>query len=185
MLKRWADTARALERVIALSTDKGEQYSAHLALGRVLDEHADDPGGARRHYETALMVDPDQAWPYLAIAEMDLRGRRWSRAIAHVDHGLELCAPDAEERPWLLAIKGASMQQVSVSMGPVSTFFRGLRVPVVEVDPAEQALALASERLPELRARSPREWLDEPRELGRLIRDRMPRPSMPSWWFQG
>lgn len=171
--------------MIALSADRTDLFSAQVTRGWVLDEHLGEVDRAREHFQTALAVQPDQPWPYLALAELDLRGRRWSRAIAHVDHGLELCGPDAPERPWLLAIKGACARQVSLSTGPVSTFFRGLQVPVVEADPAESALRAAAERAPALAERDPEQWLLAPAELARAIREGLPRPAMPAWWFQG
>ncbi len=178
-LRIWREVAACLERLQGLTTER-KDLSPLLALrGQVLDQHLGDLSNARPLYEKALMYQPDRVWLYLALAEADLRLRRWSRAAAHADHGLELCGPDTAERPWLLLAKAVASQRISVSMGPQSTFFRELRGPTPQhEDPGEKAWRLASARLPELVGVSYRAWLQDEASAVAFIRDRMPRPPL-------
>jgi tetratricopeptide (TPR) repeat protein len=175
-LRIWSEAAASLERVLALSTERADQVAAHLARGSILDRSLGDAEGARKHYEKALLVHPDQPWPYLGLAELDLRVRRWSRAIAHVDHGLELCKADTAERPWLLLVKAIARQRVSVSLGPQSTFFRGLQGG--QADDGERIFRLAQERIPALAGLSYREWLADTDAASRFVREGMPTPPL-------
>jgi tetratricopeptide (TPR) repeat protein len=183
VLRIWAEVVSALEKVTTLSTDRRDLVDGHLALARVHDDETGNTDATRRHLEAALMVDPDQWWPYLALAELDLRVRNWARAIAHADHGLEFCPHDATERPYLLVLKALAMQKVSVSVGPMSTFFRGLRNEPAEIDPSEQAMRQAGELLPVIAERPARDWLSKPDETAAWVRAKMPKAPLPTWWF--
>lgn len=178
-LRIWREVATCLERLQALTSDRKELAPILALRAQVLDLHLSDTANARPLYEKALMYQPDRVWLYLALGETDLRQRRWSRAAAHADHGLELCGPDTVERPWLLLVKAVASQRISVSMGPQSTFFRGLRGPSTQAeDPGEKAWRLAAARLPELVGVSYRAWLEDEAAAVRFIHDRMPRPPL-------
>jgi tetratricopeptide (TPR) repeat protein len=183
VLHLWDELVEALERLLAVALTRADIVDAHLASARVLDEHLGDPRRARAHFERVMLVDPSQIYPYLALAELDLREGTWSRAIAHADHGLELCPTEREERPWFWACKGLALHRVSRSMGPVSTFFRGLRGEPGDHDPAEQALAKAAVRLEVLRQRTPAQWLADIDGAVGVVHRHIPRPPLPTWWF--
>jgi tetratricopeptide (TPR) repeat protein len=185
VLHLWRELVEALERLLAVALTRSDIVEAHLASARVLDEHLGDAKGARGHFERVLLVDPSLIYPYLALAELDLREGTWSRAIAHADHGLEFCPGSRPERPWFWACKGIALHRVSRSMGPVSTFFRGLRGEPGDEDPAEQALAKATTRLPVLEQRTPAEWLADVDAAVAVVGAHIPRPELPTWWFPG
>lgn len=177
-LRLWAEVVRALDRVLSLASDKAELAAAHVLRGQVLDREQGDPAGAGAHYERSLVVLPDQVWPYLALAELDLRGRRWSRAIAHADHGLEFAPPDAAERPWLLLVKAIASERVSTSLGPQSVFFQRLRGGSGPDAPGEAAYLQARARVPALAGLSYRAWLEDAPSAVRFVGEHMPRPAL-------
>lgn len=179
-LRIWREAATCLAQVEALTSDRAELAILMTLRGQILDLHLTETAPARDLFEKALMYQPDRIWLYLALAEIDLRQRRWSRGIAHTDHGLELCSPDAAERPWLLLVKAVASQRISVSMGPQSTFFRELRGSTSGElpDPGERAFRQAARHLPELAGLGYRTWLEDEASAMRFIRERMPRPPL-------
>ncbi|MCA9491870.1 MAG: tetratricopeptide repeat protein [Myxococcales bacterium] len=180
-LRIWREAATCLAQLESLTSDRADLAVLMTLRGQILDLHLAETPQARDLYEKALMYQPDRLWLYLALAEIDLRQRRWSRGIAHTDHGLELCSPSAAERPWLLLVKAVASQRISVSMGPQSTFFRGLRGSTtgeVPDDPGERAYRQAARHLPELAGLGYRAWLEDETSAMRFIRERMPRPSL-------
>ncbi len=182
-LHLWDELQRALQRLLTASRDRSDLFAGHLARAHVLDVHLDRGFEARTHYERALMIDPSAVFPYLALAELDLRSGTWSRAIAHADHGLESCPPDGLERALLWVCKAVAMDRVSLSMGPVSVFFRGLGGTPGDAEPAIQALEQAALGLPALATRDLSAWVSDPDALMALVRQDLPRPAAPTWWF--
>jgi tetratricopeptide (TPR) repeat protein len=172
----WGEVNRALDKLITLAEDRGQASRLHAKKGHLLDSTGDRVL-ARTHFERALQNAPTWTWPYLAIATLDLRERRWSRAIAHANHALETASPDAPERPWLLLVKAVASQRVSVSMGPQSTFFRGLRGPTPSTeDPARTAFLEAQSRLPALRGVTFEDWLADEAAAVSFLGEQAPRP---------
>ncbi len=179
-LHLWAEVTAALDHLIALADDRAALARLHAKKAHVLDRHVEDFPSARGHYERAMQSEPNWVWPYLALAMLDLRERRWNRAIAHANHGLELAAHDAAERPWLILVKAIAGQRVSVSLGPQSTFFRQLRGPAPSAtpDPGAAAFAEARGRLPELAGLSAEAFLSDGAAAVRFVTDRCPRPML-------
>ncbi len=179
-LHLWTEVTPALDRLIALADERALASRLHAKKGDLLERRLNDLPAARTHYERSLQSEPTWSWPYLALAMLDLRERRWSRAIAHANHALELAHPDAAERPWLLLVKAIAGQRVSVSLGPQSTFFRALRSPQAPAapDPSQKAFVEARQRLPELVGQTAESFLSDGAAATQFVVERCPRPML-------
>lgn len=175
----WPEMLKALDRLIALADDRALAARLHAKKAHVLERELGDLVTARTHYEKALQGSAGWGWPYLALAMLDLRERRWNRAIAHANHALELVGPEAAERPWLLLVKAIAGQRVSVSLGPQSTFFRQLRAPqATPADPSTTAFLDARARLPALAGYTAEQFLSDGAAAVAFVTDRCPRPAL-------
>jgi hypothetical protein len=176
----WPEVLTAIDRLVPLTDDRAVVARLHAKKADVLERGVADLGRARTHYEKAMQGAPGWVWPYLALATIDLRERRWNRAIAHANHGLELAPGDARERPWLQLVKAIAGQRVSVSLGPQSSFFRALRSPQAPAapDPSTAAFLDARARLPELAGMSPEAFLTDGATAIAFVVERCPRPTL-------
>lgn len=169
----------AFNSLIQHARQRRDVIDAYLSKARLLDDTGND-SKAKEHYERVLQFDNTLAYPYLALAELSLRAGQWQTAIGHADHGLEQAVHDAVERPWMLVIRAIAQRKSSLSIGPVSSFFKMLGNPE-DGDPGQSALQQALGMNPELAKSLPKDPFQDPATTARKIREHMPKYQIPNY----
>ncbi len=178
-LNDFSGAMSAFNDVIYHTDRRRDVVDAYLSKARLLDE-AGNPNKAKEHYERALQFDNSLAHPYLALAELSLRTGQWQTAIGHADHGLEQAAHDARERPWMVLIRAIAQHKSSLSIGPVSSFFKMLGN-AEDGPPGESALQQALRMAPELARLLPDDPFQDPARTAEIIRNNMPKFQIPTY----
>jgi tetratricopeptide (TPR) repeat protein len=91
--KRWPDARREIESLLALAPLNGR---ALLTLGRIhLEEH--DVPRATFAFETAYRIPESAYHASLELANIELKNRRYAKAVAYLEHALGLQRSEAVE----------------------------------------------------------------------------------------
>jgi tetratricopeptide (TPR) repeat protein len=148
-----AAAVTAFNGIIFHTNDRWDVIDAYLSKARLLDE-LDHTDKARAHSERA----PRQA-----------------------DHGLQQAGVGDEERPCMVLICGIAQHKSSLSIGPVSSFFKMLSEAEGQADPAGSALQQAVNMKPELADLLPNDPFEDPVRTAKKIREHMPRFPIPAY----